>query len=69
MIALAVTMTPDRAVNTHTKDMIADPDSIVMSLSLWKSQPCGEAKDDDPALSESRVQEGGKADLFQAPIQ
>lgn len=24
-------MNPDRAVNTHTKDTIADPDSIVMS--------------------------------------
>lgn len=65
MTPLALTMTPDRAVNTHTKDTIADPDSIVMSLSLRFRFVAGRKMGIQPYLNRANRQ-GGEADLFQA---
>jgi hypothetical protein len=37
MTPLAMTMAPDKAVNTQTKHTIANPDSIATILSVGKS--------------------------------
>lgn len=69
MTLLATTITPEMAVNTHTKPTIAGPGTIVMWLSLFWQVVDSMSDGDEQALVSSRELGGTTSYLSQVRVQ